>query len=100
MGSGHDATSLLTLLVSAALARPERIRGRFALRCGPAVTYLVDGAAGDEPPERIDATVEAPLSVLAELVAGGSPVAAWASGRLRLRGSFLKAWELLGAFRR
>lgn len=95
-----DEASLLAHLVAAALARPERARGRFALRSGGAVAYLVDGTVGDEAPAGLDAQIEAPLSVLTDLLAGGSPVSAWLGGRLRVRGSIFKALGLLGAFRR
>lgn len=95
-----DEASLLAHLVAAALVRPERARGRFALRSGGAVAYLVDGVVGDAAPDRLDAQIEAPLSVLTELLSGAGPVAAWLGGRLRLRGSIFKALGLLGAFRR
>lgn len=98
MGS-DDSASLLALLVGAALRHPDRVRGAFALRAGAAVTYLVDGAVTDAPPARLTAEIEAPLSVLTELLDGAGPVGAWFGGRLRVRGSLLKALGLLHAFR-
>jgi hypothetical protein len=85
--------------VAAAVRRPERLRGRVAVAAGGAVTYLVDGRVTDRPPERIDAAIEAPLSVLTAVLADGRWLGPWLAGRLRTRGNPLRVLELLRAFR-
>jgi len=90
--------SLLALLVARTFARP--VAGTFEIVCGASRTYLAGDTVTDTRPDRVDATVEAPLSVLAAVASGGGWFGHYLAGRLRCRGKIFKALGLLRAIRR
>ena len=95
-----DRASFLAHLVARTLAHPERLSGSYAISTGRARTYIYDGKVSDTPPPRVDASIEAPLSVLAGVIADGAWLGPYLRGHLRRSGSILKTLELLRAFRR